>query len=66
MNATKITWMHAARFLADWWELTIAERRAAEDAAPAGLNEDSEPEFFVTNKEVLAVIRCRHAAAVAA
>ena len=66
MTATKLTWLHAARFLADRWELTIAERRAAEDAAPAGVNEDSEPEYFVTCKEVLAVIRCRQAAAVPA
>ena len=67
-TATKITWTHAALDMATAHQLTIAERRAAEDRATVQPENPTfcDGEAIVFPMDVLAVVRCRQASAVAA
>jgi hypothetical protein len=64
----KVTWTHAALAMAKREQLTIAERRAAEDRAAVQPENPTfcEGEAIVFPMDVLAVVRCRQASVVVA
>ena len=63
--STKITWTWAARAEARFFGLNIAEHRRVEDYA-ATIRDLVDGEAVVKKTDVLAVVRCRQASAVAA
>jgi len=67
-SSNKITWTHEALVTARMMRLSLAERRAAEDRATAEPENPTfcEGEAIVFTMDVLAVVRCRQTAAVAA